>query len=376
MGLNPALYLLSFALLSPHAWATQDCQLSLSQAQVDFGLMNRSISLAPTPDRLLGERRISLTLNCPQPTDMSLFYRAQGAGSERFRFTERGSYGLRVRDAVLDGQAVELGAISGSGQAPSTSGAELQWQPDHGVVPMRGGVAISGRNLSLQIDASAWATEAATRVRDAVIWDTAGLFDALAAGRSRELRLQARFAPMACTPTLSNGGHVELGKLSVSDLNIDKDTPLAPRPLSLTVNCDAPALFAVRMQDNRQGSATGIADERTYGLGVDSRQQKIGRYRLLFDPAHITTDSFAQVFQTDSTTGGMSWSIANARIAAIGATRFLGFSATSGTSSGPSAIQTLNATLSLEAVIAPLGSLDLGNEVRLDGSGTLEIIYL
>ncbi len=63
------------------------------------------------------------------------------------------------------------------------------------------------------------------RVRDAVTWDTAGLFDALAAGRSRELRLQARFAPAACTPTLSNGGHVELGKLSVSDLNIDKETP-------------------------------------------------------------------------------------------------------------------------------------------------------
>ena len=47
-------------------------------------------------------------------------------------------------------------------------------------------------------------------MRDAVTWDTAGLFDALAAGRSRELRLQARFAPAACTPTLSNGGHVEL----------------------------------------------------------------------------------------------------------------------------------------------------------------------
>ena len=376
MGLNHALYLLSFVLLSPHAWASDECQLSLSQAQLDFGLMNRAVTPASTPDRLLGERRINLTLNCPQPTDMSLFYRAQGAGDERFRFTERGSYGLRVRDAVLDGQAVELGSIAGSGQAPSTTSAELQWRPDHGIVPMRGGVAMSGRNLSLKIDVSAWASEEATRVRDAVTWDAAGLFDALAAGRSRELRLQARFAPMACTPTLSNGGHVELGKLSVSDLNLDKDTPLTPRAVSLNVNCDAPALFAVRMQDNRQGSATGVIDESTYGLGLDSRQQKIGRYRLLFDPSSITTDSFAQVFLTDSANSGVSWNSANARIAAIGANRFLGFSATPGSTSGPGAIQTLNATLSLEAVIAPLGALDLGNEVRLDGSGTLEIIYL
>jgi hypothetical protein len=130
------------------------------------------------------------------------------------------------------------------------------------------------------------------------------------------------------------------------------------------------------MQDNRQGSATGTADESTYGLGLDARQQKIGRYRLLFDSARITADSFAQVFSTDSATGGVPWSSASAGVAAVGANRYLGFGATSGSTSGPSPIQNLNATLSLEAVIAPLGSLDLSSEVRLDGSGTLEIHYL
>lgn len=375
MGFKHLLYPLAL-LLSANAWGVEDCQLNLSQAELDFGLMNRAVALVPAPERLLGERRISLTLNCPQPTDLSLFYRAPGASDERFRFTERGSYALRVSEAVLDGQAVELGQIAGQGQAPSGGSAQLAWQPDHGLVPMRGGVAVMGRNLSLQIDASAWASEDAARVREAVTWDAAGLFDALAAGRSRELRLQARFAPAACTPTLSNGGHVALGKLSVSDLNVDKETLLAPRAVSLSVVCDAPTAFALRMQDNRQGSATGVADESTYGLGLDARQQKIGRYRLLFDPAHINADTFAQVFNTDSATGGLPWSSASSRTAAVGANRYLGFSTTSGSTGGPSAIQNLNATLSLEAVIAPLGSLDLGNEVRLDGSGTLEIHYL
>jgi hypothetical protein len=375
MGFKHLLHPLAL-LLSTHAWGVEDCQLNLSQAELDFGLTNRAVALVPAPERLLGERRISLTLNCPQPTDLNLFYRAPGASDERFRFTERGSYALRVSEAVLDGQAVELGRIAGQGQAPSVVSAQLAWQPGHGLVPMRGGVAVLGRNLSLQIDASAWASEDAARVREAVTWDATGLFDALAAGRSRELRLQARFAPAACTPTLSNGGHVALGKLSVSDLNVDKDTLLAPRAVSLSVVCDAPTAFALRMQDNRQGSATGVADESTYGLGLDARQQKIGRYRLLFDPAHINADTFAQVFNTDSATGGLPWSSASSRTAAVGANRYLGFSATSGSTGGPSAIQNLNATLSLEAVIAPLGSLDLGNEVRFDGSGTLEIHYL
>jgi len=375
MGLKPVLYVIG-VLFGAHALAADECQLNLSQTHMDFGLMNRAVALVPAPERLLGERQLSLTLNCPQPIDMSVFYRGLGAGPGRFRFTERGSYGLQVRDAVLDGQTVELGLIAGPGQAPSVVAGHLNWQPDHGVVPMRGGVAVTGRNLSLQLQASAWANEDAARVRDAVTWDTSGLFDAFAAGRSRELHWQARFAPAACTPTLSNGGHVELGKLSIGDLSIDKDTLLAPRPLSLSVTCDAPTTFAVRMQDNRQGSATGATDETTFGLGLDASRQKIGRYRLLFDPSHIAADSFAHVFNTFSSTGGLPWSSASARITAVGANRYLVFSNTSGSTGGPTAIQHLSATLSLEATIAPLGTLDLGNEVRLDGAGTLEIHYL
>ncbi|MBN2977315.1 DUF1120 domain-containing protein [Pseudomonas lactucae] len=376
MSLKQALYPLVFLLLGTPAWSAEDCRLNLSQAQLDFGLMNRAVAWVPAPERLLGERRVSLTLNCAQSTDLSLFYRGPGAWPERFRFTERGSYGLRVSEATVDGQTVELGLIAGAGQAPSATSAQLAWQPDHGIVPMRNGMAVAGRSLSLQLDISAWASEDAARVRDAVTWDTTGLFDATAAGRSRELRLLAHFAPAACTPTLSNGGHVELGKLSVSDLNVDKDTALPPRTLSLGVTCDAPTAFALRMQDNREGSATGIADPSVYGLGLNARQQKIGRYRLLFDPARISADSYAQMFTTDSATGGLPWSSAGTRIGAVSANRYLGLSATAGSTGGPSAIQNLNATLSLEAVIAPLNSLDLGNEVRLDGSGTLEIHYL
>lgn len=365
----------SLLLLSGHAWAAQECQLNLSETRLDFGLMNRAVALVPGSERLLGERRLSLTLNCVQPTDMRLFYRGPGAGTERFRFTERGSYSLLVREAVLDGQAVELGLLAAGGQSPVTTATTLAWRPEHGVVPMRNGEAVAGQSLSLQIEASAWAHEAALRVRDAVTWDTSGLFDATGAGRSRELNLVARFAPAACTPSLSGGGNVELGKLSVIDLDPHSETPVAPKSVMLSVACDAPTTFAVRMQDNRSGSATGNADETFYGLGLDAKQQKIGRYRLIVDPARITADSFAQVYRTDSATGGLPWSSASAATQAIGAKRYLGFAAAAGSIGGPDAIQHLNATLSVEAVLAPRNMLDLSNEIRLDGSGTLEIHY-
>lgn len=374
MGMKPAL--LALALLqAANAWGADECQLHLSEPRVDFGLMNRTLALTPATERSLGERRLGLTLNCPNPTDMSLFYRAMAADLERFAFTPRGSYSLQVSDALLDGQGVELGLLAGSGQPPVQTATSLRWRPEHGIVPLRAGVVARGRSLSVQIQISAWASEAASQVNDAVTWDTQGVFDAINAGRSRELRLQARFAPAACTPSLSGGGTVDFGKLSVMDLNMDKETALPARPLIVSVACDAPSAFTLRLGDNRLGSATGPADDTLFGLGLDARQNRIGRYRLIFDPTRTTADSWPQLYRTDSATGTSAWSSASALPLAIGASRYLGFSTSAGSTSGPVPIKQLSATASLEAVIAPLGSLDLGSEVQLDGAATLELHY-
>lgn len=376
MAIKPVVLCASL-LLGLNAWA-DECQMNLSEPTLDFGLMNRAVAGIAATERLLGERRLSLTLNCANTTDMSLFYRALATGAERWRFTDLGSYSLRVSDAVLDGQAVELGLLAGSGQPVVATGTGLHWRPEHGIVPMRAGVPVPGRSLSLQVQASAWASAAAARVNDAVTWDSRGVFDAINAGRSRELGLHARFAPAACTPSLSNGGTVDFGKLSVMDLNTDKETALPARPLVVNVGCDAPASFHLSLTDNRQGSATGPADASAFGLGLDAGQQKIGRYRLVFDPARASGDSFPALFRTDAATGasGQPWSSASASPIAIEANRYLGFSTSAGSTSGPDPIQTLSATANLEAVIAPLDALDLGSEVRLDGAATLELNYL
>ncbi len=47
------------------ALAQDDCRLDLSESRLDFGLMNRAVASAPAAEHLLGERRLSLTLNCP-----------------------------------------------------------------------------------------------------------------------------------------------------------------------------------------------------------------------------------------------------------------------------------------------------------------------
>ncbi|MCS3419267.1 DUF1120 domain-containing protein [Pseudomonas yamanorum] len=354
----------------------EDCRLNLSESRLDFGVMNRTIHRAPSAETLLGERRLSLTINCPQPSDMSLFYRALAGHGERFRFTDRGSYEVQVSDAVLDGQAVELGLIAGQGQAPGTRANVLAWRPDQGIVPLRDGVPATGSAFSVQLLVNAWAQADATLVRDAVTWETSGLFDAVGTGQARELTLQAGFAPAACTANLSNGGIVDFGRMWAKSLNADKENALASRSLMLGIGCDGPTRFTLRMQDNRNGTATGGTDETAYGLGVDNSRNNIGRYYLYFDPFDLQADTLPQVYRTDSTTNGVAWSSSSAYPIPIGSNSLLGFTDTPGSHAGPTAIQNLNGQISVRAILAPMNTLDLSTEVLLDGSGTIEILYL
>ncbi|MCW8275291.1 DUF1120 domain-containing protein [Pseudomonas sp. PCH199] len=367
---------LALSVFTPLAWATDDnCQFNLSLPVLDYGLMNRAIRPGSAPERNLGERQLSLNLSCSKPIDMSLFYRAMAATTNRFHFADRGSYQIRIRDAVLDGQSVEIGLIAGVGQPPTQTASNLIWRPEFGIVPVQAGVPQQGRSFSAQLEVTAWVQEQGMQLRDAVTWETTGVFDAMAAGRSKEATLRARFAPAACEPVLSNGGVVDFGKLSKNDLSADKSTRLPPKSLMLRIGCDAPTAFALIMHDNRSGSAT-VNSEIYYGLGTDSRNNKIGLYSLNVDPVNTSADSFARLYRTDSTTGGVAWSTASASPIAIGQNSYLSFTDTPGSSAGPVMIQNLNTSVTVDAVIAPTNSLDLSTAIDLDGAGTIEIIYL
>lgn len=362
--------------LAGNALADDECQLNISESLADFGLMSRLAQNDSAPERLLGERRLSLNLNCPQPADMSVFYSALAASAHRLQFTEHGSYALQVSDGVLDGQAVELGLLPGAGQPPASVGTTLNWRPGHGVAPVHGGSVVQGRKLSLQVSLRAWADVAATHVREAKTWEVSGIFDARQSGRYRELTLRAHFAPAACTPQLSNGGLVDYGTLLAKDLSATHETPLPTRTLQFSVSCDAPAHFALLMHDNRFGSATGGTDETAYGLDLDASRNKIGRYYLNIDPADFSADSFAALYRTDSTSNGRAWSSSSARQIPIAANSLMGFTNSLGNTQGPVAIQNLAGTMRIKAYLAPTQSLDLRNVVQINGSGTLEIIYL
>ncbi|CAM3260695.1 MULTISPECIES: DUF1120 domain-containing protein [Pseudomonas] len=190
-----------------------------------------------------------------------------------------------------------------------------------------------------------------------------------------DLSVRGKITPTACTPLLSSGGLIDYGKISQQDLNLDRGTRLPVKQLQVSIDCNAPSRFALRMRDNRDGTAT-VNSEIYYGLGLDNSGNRLGLYSMTFDPRHTLVDSTATVYGTESTTGGTAWRTANLNPIDIGANSYLGFTDTQGSVAGPSAIQELISTVKVEAVINARQNLDLSSDTLLDGSATLEVLYL
>ncbi|CRL96965.1 MULTISPECIES: DUF1120 domain-containing protein [Pseudomonas] len=190
-----------------------------------------------------------------------------------------------------------------------------------------------------------------------------------------ELTVTGLITPMACTPVLSGGGLVDFGKISQQDLNQSVGTRLPLKSLTLSINCNAAGRYALRMRDNRDGTAH-VNSEIFYGLGLDNSGGKIGVYSVSFDPKKTVVDDVPVIYGTESTTGGVAWRMANTNPIDIGSRSLLGFTDVQGSTAGPSAIQTLTSTLTLEAVINAKQNLDLSTDVLMDGSASLEVVYL
>ncbi|MGC6368873.1 DUF1120 domain-containing protein [Pseudomonas sp. K2I15] len=201
------------------------------------------------------------------------------------------------------------------------------------------------------------------------------LMNSALAASTVDLTITGLITPAACTPLLSSAGLIDYGKISQQDLNADRSTRLPVRNLQLTVGCDGASRYALRMRDNRDGSAM-VNSEIYYGLGLDSSGNRIGLYSMSFDPLQTVVDSLGQAYGTESTTGGVAWRTANTRPIDIGANSYLGFTDLEGSTAGPSAIQNLSSTVKIEALINAKQNLDLSTEVPLDGSATLEVVYL
>lgn len=376
--MRPLNYLLAALLgglgIAPVAALADDCQVAFAQPVLDFGRFNRTTLQVQAGGPSLGTRSVDLTVSCPVAQPMPLLFRAVAADANRFRFGEQGSFALRLEDALLDGQPVELGSSSAGGQTPTRGARQLGWAPGHYLTPLRAGVPVEGQVLRARLQVQAWGGDSLFRLNDAQSWQTDGRLELGSSGR--DLQLRATFAPVACVPRLGNGGTVDFGRISAQQLS--EQGGQWRRSLSLNVQCDAPARFAISVRDNRPDNVRefpGLLQQGAlFGTARTRNGQALGAYSVTL--AAGTVGDGAPVRALQAASDGQVWQAPAGPVLVYPDRRLLGFTGASQDDAGPAPLSQLTGILDIDLYLAPASVLTLDEEVPLNGAATLEIVYL
>lgn len=184
------------------------------------------------------------------------------------------------------------------------------------------------------------------------------------AASTTDLTITGSITPVACTPSLSAGGLIDLGKISSRDLATDANTLVDTSSLELTMACDASTKFALEAIDNREGSGIGSG----FGLGLTPDDEQLGFYSIKIN--NPTADG-SPVVAIGSADGGITWAaqpdIQKGKLSSVGAV---------GTPTAQIPVEDVAMTLEVATYIARTDGLTLTSEVTIDGSATIEVKYM
>lgn len=189
--------------------------------------------------------------------------------------------------------------------------------------------------------------------------------------QSTDLSIIGNILPGACAAELGGDGIVDLGTVLAEKLSATDETALAAVQVPLTVTCQVPVRFAFMGIDNT-GDSASVATR--YGLGLSPEGEKIGGAVISFkDP---TADG-APVHYTRSEDGGQQWEPSgNEGVTWLGKVSINGFSTTAGALTGPDPISSLQVNLLVRTYIQPTNALTIAGDVPINGSATIDLIYL
>jgi len=185
-----------------------------------------------------------------------------------------------------------------------------------------------------------------------------------------DLSVTGRIQSGACSIALGNGGTIDLGTISRKDLKETEETFLARPRVTLAIDCQTPAKVAIKAINNRE-NVVGDYGQTDYGLGPAGSKSQSYFYFLPYE----RFGDGKPLLHLYSENGGQSWeAIGPANTAA----RMNPSRLTAWAEEGklPQAFRTIRSTLSVPIFVPAARDLDLSQEINLDGSATLELIYL
>lgn len=199
------------------------------------------------------------------------------------------------------------------------------------------------------------------------------------AADTAEMQVKGRIYPGACLTTFTGDGAVDFGVIPASKLKAGQYTRLPAKSIVLTLSCSAPTRVALKFSDNRAASriigiqtdtASPTQNAHNFGLGTVNGK-KVGGYAISIS-SDSTVDSKAAT-KLWGNIGGSSWYVG---VAWVTNDEQHYFSFNNNASTTPGALTQLQAKLNVHVGLNKPENLDLQQDVPLDGSTTIEVVYL
>lgn len=214
------------------------------------------------------------------------------------------------------------------------------------------------------------------------------------ADTTADLSVTGTIKSPACEVTLEGGGVVDFGGISRTLLKPADTAAIGAKDITATVDCDDKTLVLLKVVDNKaadkptgnmnvkfEGSSIVGADgahtnAEFLGLGQSHTGAPIGGYVLAFGPPKI--DGIAATYVMSNNTGLIGYGGGYS-------TSVLYYNQTSATYFGANSDGTLQANIAGETHEFPMavavsldksGNIPGDQNVTLDGSATLEVVYL
>lgn len=175
----------ALALLATLAMGTADaaeCQIGLSESNVDYGRLDRTElegSSGPDHDVVLGRRHLMLSVTCPLPASMALRFVAQSAQEGGYKFARTGMFTILMRQAILDGRTVSLATGGTLGDSPQGAAESQPIEPGRSVVAVAEGGPARGRQFIALLEIQTSIPRKAMRVSGETLLEGAGRLELL-----------------------------------------------------------------------------------------------------------------------------------------------------------------------------------------------------
>jgi hypothetical protein len=157
-----------------------NCQLQISNTVIDYGQVTRAELLgrqiSPTAFAL-GKQTMTLSVNCRQPTLMTIYFRGGAGDGNAYRFGNAGNFVLTLSLAQLDGKRIKLGNVKVTGQQPDNMAETALLTPGVGIVPVQDERTLKGASFSVQVEIDTNVSGTASRVADRTTWRSSGSFE-------------------------------------------------------------------------------------------------------------------------------------------------------------------------------------------------------